>query len=134
MQVAREITTEEPSKNTEASKEELRAKRLANLKRFPKGQSGNPSGRSKVSFAIVDEAQKHAEKAIKSLVRVLDDEEAPAAAKISAANSILDRAYGKAPQAIDLKAEVNFSDAFETFIRSLMAGHDAKVIDGNLEE
>lgn len=134
MQTAREITEDQAEKKKTTSSEELRALRIANLKPFKKGESGNPTGRSKVSYAIVDEAQKHAEKAIKSLVRVLDDDEAPAAAKVSAANSILDRAYGKAPQAIDLKAEVSFSDAFETFIRSLMAGHDAKVIDGSLEE
>jgi len=40
-------------------------------------------------------------KAIQAFVDVIDDDEAPAAAKVSAANSILDRGYGKAVQPVD---------------------------------
>lgn len=133
MPQAREITDIEPVMRKTSSSEELRALRIANLRPFKPGESGNPSGLSKNHFKIVDEAQRQAEKALRALVKVLDDDEAPPAAKIAAANSVLDRAYGKAAQMVDLKAEVSFSAQFEEFIRNLTAGSSAKVIEGQAE-
>jgi hypothetical protein len=131
---AREITEAETATPAKLNSDEVRAKRLANLKPFKKGECGNPNGRPKLSFAIADVAQRHAEKAIGALVKVIDDKDAPHAAKVTAANSILDRAYGKAPQSIDLNGKIGFSDQFEDFIRNLTAGVSAKVINGSLAE
>lgn len=61
--------------------------------------SGRKPG--KVTAPLREIARKHAEKAVKALVDILDDEDAPAAARVSAANSILDRGYGKPSQPID---------------------------------
>ena len=45
-------------------------------------------------------ARSHTRTALKVLVGVMRSEDATAAARVSAANAILDRGWGKAPQAI----------------------------------
>ena len=68
---------------------------------FQKGQSGNPSGRPKVVITIRDLARKHGKTAINTLVAICKDEKQSPAARVAAANSLLDRGYGRAPQHID---------------------------------
>ncbi|WP_425061838.1 hypothetical protein [Roseovarius confluentis] len=45
-------------------------------------------------------AKDHAPEALETLRRIMTNDQEPAAARVSAANAILDRGYGKAPQAI----------------------------------
>ena len=45
-------------------------------------------------------ARGHTEKAINVLAGIMNEPEAPHAARVAAANSLLDRGWGKAPQAI----------------------------------
>ena len=66
------------------------------------GQSGNPNGRPKADKPIRDAAREHADEAIKALVGVLKDTEAPASAKVAAATALLDRAYGRPTQTTEL--------------------------------
>lgn len=106
-----------------------RERQLANLRPFQKGVSGNPSGRKKKDLDLAALAQKHAEKAIMTLVDVMSDEGATPAARVGAASEILDRGFGRAPQSIDMNATMTLSGAFEDFIRMLNAGSGAKVID-----
>ena len=68
---------------------------------FQKGQSGNPSGRPKVVITIRDLARKHGKTAINTLATICKDEKQSPAARVAAANSLLDRGYGRAPQHID---------------------------------
>ena len=63
--------------------------------RFQKGRSGNPGGRPKLVGHVRELAQQQTEKAIKTLVRTLDAKDAPYAAKVAAAQAILDRGWGK---------------------------------------
>src|SRR5947207_10841708 len=65
---------------------------------FEKGKSGNPGGRPKAARKLQDLAREHSEAALAALVAIYEDEKAPSAARVSAANAILDRAYGKPPQ------------------------------------
>jgi hypothetical protein len=69
---------------------------------FPKGQSGNPGGRPKEILAIVELARAHSPAAIRTLASIVGDKKAPPAARVAAANSILDRAYGKSPQSVQM--------------------------------
>jgi hypothetical protein len=62
---------------------------------FKKGQSGNPSGRPKSDSVISDLAKTKTNAALACLVEIMESEEAPAAARVSAAQAILDRGWGK---------------------------------------
>ena len=63
--------------------------------------AGRPKG--KVSAAkrdIAEKAKKHGEAALAVLVAIAQNEEEPAASRVSAANALLDRGYGKPIQAV----------------------------------
>lgn len=61
-------------------------------------QKGTPN---KATASLRDIARQYTDKAIEGLVAVLNNLEEPAAARISAANSLLDRGYGKPSQPLD---------------------------------
>jgi len=62
---------------------------------FRKGQSGNPGGRPKVLADVRDAARAHSVTAISALVEIIENKRAPPAARVAAANSILDRGFGR---------------------------------------
>src|SRR5262245_9861086 len=67
-------------------------------KPFKKGQSGNPGGRPKVVAEVKELARAHTAEAIQTLVSIMNNPKSVAAARVSAANALLDRGYGKPPQ------------------------------------
>jgi Family of unknown function (DUF5681) len=69
-------------------------------KPFKKGQSGNPGGRPKVVAEVRELARAHTGEAIETLVSIMTNTKSAPAARVSAANSLLDRGYGKPPQHI----------------------------------
>ena len=69
-------------------------------KPFQKGISGNPGGRPKVLGDIQELARQRSPEAIDTLAKIMDDAKAPPAARVAAANSLLDRGYGKPSQPI----------------------------------
>jgi hypothetical protein len=65
---------------------------------FPKGVSGNPGGRPKVLGDVQELARQKSPEAITPLANIMHDEKAPPAARVAAANALLDRGYGKPTQ------------------------------------
>ena len=78
------------------------------------GAGRKPGVVSKATADIKTAALTHAESALATLASVMQGDEHPAAARVSAANAILDRAYGKPKQALDIDAKV---DATVTEVR-----------------
>lgn len=90
---------------------------------WKKGQSGNPSGRAKVPREVVEAARALTQDALDTLAEVMRDKDAGPSARVSAAQTILDRAWGKPTQPID--ANINVLDR--------LSEQDAMVAIGVLE-
>jgi hypothetical protein len=71
---------------------------------FQRGQSGNPGGRPKAVAEVRDLARKHTALAIKTLVSIMQHSDKDAA-RVAAAQALLDRAWGKATQCLDVGGE-----------------------------
>ena len=92
------------------------------------GQSGNPKGRPKgaktgrksdvLARTAKQRAELYVDQAFELLSQAVQDTESPMSARVSAANAILDRAYGKAPQ------DVNVRGSVETHIIALLKAID----------
>jgi len=67
---------------------------------FQKGTSGNPGGRPRVLGDVQELARERSPDAINTLAAIMDDQKAAPAARVSAANALLDRGYGKPTQPI----------------------------------
>ena len=91
----------------------------ANGKKFQPGRSGHVRGRPKRDLDLAAEARRHAHKAIKALVEIVEDQEQPSSARISAANELLNRGYGSSPRAIDVNVSHSFSHELSAFLRRL---------------
>jgi hypothetical protein len=82
-----------------------------NLKPFAPGQSGNPGGRPRMPEDVKALARSYTREAIETLAGVMRNDEAPAAARVTAASNILDRAWGKPAQHLTVDPVGDLSDA-----------------------
>ena len=72
----------------------------APLRRKAAGGETRNGGRPKLLGHVQELARQYATEALKTLVDISRDEKAPPAARVAAANAILDRGYGKPTQAV----------------------------------
>jgi hypothetical protein len=65
------------------------------LRPFPPGKSGNPAGRPKGDIELRRAARERTAEALETLINIMRNKSAPTAARVSAAQAILDRGWGK---------------------------------------
>jgi hypothetical protein len=67
-----------------------------------KGRKGGPM--------VTTLARQYTEQAVDLLGRIVEDEKAPPAARVAAAQALLDRGWGKAPIQVDVSVRAKFDD------------------------
>ncbi|MBR0560060.1 DUF5681 domain-containing protein [Neokomagataea anthophila] len=72
---------------------------------FKKGQSGNPGGLPKNMREVIALARSHTTTAIEALAEIAGNKTAPESARVSAANSLLDRAWGKPKDTVEIQGQ-----------------------------
>lgn len=98
--------------NSQANIERRYANKL--VERLPNGQLLKGSvvtvGPRPKGQTVTTLARNYTDRAIDLLGKVMDDEKAPQAARVTAAQALLDRGWGKAPIQIDLNVRAKFDD------------------------
>ncbi|KXV41820.1 DUF5681 domain-containing protein [Gluconobacter albidus] len=72
---------------------------------FKKGQSGNPGGTPKDLREVIALARSHTVTAIEALAEIAGSPASPESARVSAANALLDRAWGKAKETVEISGQ-----------------------------
>lgn len=90
---------------------------------FVKGKSGNPNGRPKVPEEVRELARAHTVEAIRTLAEVMGDSSAPHAARLSAAEKLLDRAWGKSEATVNVKDNRTPRDLSTAELLAALAAH-----------
>ena len=80
---------------------------LVTTGRFLPGKSGNPGGRPREVGHVKELARQHTPEAIQTLAAIMADPKEPSAARVRAAEALLDRAWGKPAQQISGELNIN---------------------------
>jgi hypothetical protein len=83
------------------------AKNRAGGGKFAPGASGNPGGRPALPPELKEAARAMSPEALNILAKIMRNAKAPAAARVRAAESIMNRAYGTPPASVEV---TNISD------------------------
>jgi hypothetical protein len=103
---------------------------------FQKGviSNPNPGGRLKLPAGMRELAKAKTIDAINTLGEIMNDKTAPPSARVTAANSLLDRAWGKPEQSTNITVtSVEFEKMGIDELR-LWVAREAKTIEGSLAD
>lgn len=104
---------------------------------YKKGETGNPGGiprkpesiaRRQLTQNVREYCRTKSQAAVEALVEVMTSKSAPPAARVAAANSILDRGWGKAQ--VEINATVTSYDTMSE--RELIAYIAGRAIEGEI--
>lgn len=70
---------------------------------------------NKVTVIVKDAAQAFTADALDTLAKIMKDGDSPAAARVAAANALLDRGHGKPKQSLDIDARVTTPKTLNDF-------------------
>jgi Family of unknown function (DUF5681) len=90
--------------------------------RFKPGQSGNPGGRTKTLVEVARAAREYTLEAIETLAKIMRNDKASDAARVSAISILLDRGHGKAPLTINLNRDANLKDLTDDELLAIARG------------
>lgn len=86
------------------------------------GRSGNPGGRPRAVAQVVELARAHTVTAMQTLVEIATNKKASSPARVAAAQTILDRGWGRAAQVIELGATGSFDEWLKARAEALREG------------
>ncbi len=87
------------------------------------GQSGNPKGDTGAKREVLELARMNSMAALKRIVALMDDPKAGKAVQLAAAVHILDRAFGRATQMVDVEQQ---GRSLEEILRAVWEAREAK--------
>lgn len=103
-------------------------------KPFKPGQSGNPGGRPKLLAEVQAYAREYSNEAIDGLVEIARSKKSPHAARVAAYNSILDRAWGRPAQSVDVTTNRKSTDEMsDAELMAIAAGAEEEEADATNE-
>ena len=102
-------------------------KRKAPRTAWKKGQSGNPGGRPKEVAEVRGLARQYTDEAIQTLVTLMQSAKLERT-RLAAASELLDRGYGRPPQAIDLGGPIQIV-SYDSERLSKLSNEDLRKLD-----
>ena len=91
--------------------------------RFAKGVSGNPGGRPAQISEVRELARRYTKEAVATLVDIMQNPKAPPAAKVRAAEVLLDRGWGRPQQQLEIQEAAGLNIVIsERIAQALEAG------------
>jgi len=102
-------------------------KRKAPRSAWKKGQSGNPGGRPKEVAEVRELSRQYTEEAIQTLVTLMQSAKVERT-RLAAASELLDRGYGRPPQAVDLGGPIQIVN-YDSERLSTLSNDEIRALD-----